>query len=187
MDRGILKWEAAGIPFTVLIGSALHYAFACSGYWLPLALVAAVNESVWEHLKLAFWPGLLWALLEYFVLKIDARNFWVAKGLALLVAPTVIVIIFYGYTSILGRNLLALDITTFVLAIAIGQLSSALLINSEMKFNWARSTGAILLAIQLAAYSSFTFYPQAFGIFVDSRNGTRGIPPVSSHDKSSAH
>ena len=177
MNHAILKWEAAGIPFTVLIGLALHYAFALSGYWPPLALVAAVNESVWEHLKPVFWPSLLWALLEYFVLRLGVQNFWAAKGLALLVAPTVIVIIFYGYTSLLGRNVLALDIATFVIAIVIGQLSSALLVKSELKFDWVRSTGGILLAIQLAAYSSFTFYPPAFGVFEDSRNGIRGIPP----------
>jgi hypothetical protein len=183
MNHAIVKWEAAGIPFTVLIGLALHYAFAWSGYWPPVALVAAVNESVWEHLKLAFWPSLLWALLEYFVFRLGVQNFWAAKSLALLVAPTVIVITFYGYTSLLGRNVLALDIATFVIAIAIGQLSSALLVKSELKFNWVRSTGGLLLTIQLAAYSSFTFYPPAFGMFEDPRIGIRGIPPVSFRDK----
>jgi hypothetical protein len=47
----------------VLAGSALHFAFDWSGHWLPLALIAAVNESVWEPMKLAFWPAVTWAVL----------------------------------------------------------------------------------------------------------------------------
>lgn len=103
----LAKWELLGIPVVFLAGSALHFAFDWSGYWKPLAIIAAVNESVWEHLKLAFWPSLLWALIGYAAFKPNAWAFWSAKGYALLVAPVLIVVIFYGYTSILGRNYLS--------------------------------------------------------------------------------
>ena len=53
----IVSWELASAAFMVLAGSGLHFAFDWSAGWPPLALIAAVNESIWEHLKLAFWPG----------------------------------------------------------------------------------------------------------------------------------
>ena len=62
-SRSILRWEITGAIFIIVIGLALHFVFSWTGGWRPVAVVAAVNESIWEHLKLAFWPGLLWALL----------------------------------------------------------------------------------------------------------------------------
>jgi len=187
MDRSIVKWEVAGIPFVVVLGSALHFAFAWSGYWHPLALVAAVNESVWEHLKLAFWPGFLWALIEQCVLKVDAWSFLAAKGFSLLIAPLLIIIIFYGYTSLLGRNIIALDIATFVIAITAGQLFSAQFVKADLQAISVRSIGVALLACQLAAYSAFTFYPPALRVFEDPRNGIRGIPPVNTPSPLGTH
>ncbi len=71
MDRrAVLKWEVWGILFIIFVGSSLHFLFALSGSWRAIAWLAAVNESAWEHLKMAFWPTLLWALLEYAFLQV---------------------------------------------------------------------------------------------------------------------
>lgn len=177
MNRRLFRWELLGIPFVVLMGSALHYAFAWSGNWNPIALMAPVNESVWEHFKLAFWPGGLWAIIEYAALKLDARAFWSTKGYALLVSPILIVILFYGYTAMLGRNVLALDIATFVIAVAAAQLASAQLFSANIQARRVSLIGIGLLVCQLAAYSTFTFFPPPLGLFEDGRNGIRGIPP----------
>lgn len=171
------KWELIGIPVVVLVGSALHFAFEWSGHWKPLAIMAAVNESVWEHLKLAFWPSLFWALLGYAFFKPSALAFLSAKGYALLVAPVLIVVIFYGYTAILGGNFLVFDITTFVLAIAAGQFVSAKLLAAKSRDSRVCAIGAGLLLCQIAAYSTLTFHPPPFALFEDGRNGIRGIPP----------
>jgi len=92
----------------------MHFAFGWLRDWTPLALVAAVNESIWEHLKLAFWPGVLWAWIM--PLPPDSSRWEVlsAKGMILAITAILIVKIFTTYTAILGRNLLFLDIGTFV-------------------------------------------------------------------------
>ena len=118
----------------------------------------------------------MWATVEFAALRPKASQFWSAKGFALLIAPVFIVLMFYTYTSLLGRNLLALDITIFVVAIALGQIGSAKLINAR---RWKHDTctlGTGLLLCQLIAFTSFTFYPPPLSIFEDSRDGTRGIP-----------
>jgi hypothetical protein len=55
MAKTALRWELAGIVSIILAGSTLHFAFEWANYWRPAALIAAVNESTWEHLKLGFW------------------------------------------------------------------------------------------------------------------------------------
>ena len=141
-----------------------------------MALVAPVNESVWEHFKLAFWPALLWALSENAMRQLNARAFWSAKGYALLVTPILIAIIFYGYTAVLGQNIFALDIAAFVIAVAAAQLASAQLLKANIHNRRGRSIGISLLLCQFVAYSTFTYYPPPLGLFEDGRNGTRGIP-----------
>ena len=80
------KW---GLVFAlaVLGGAALHFLY---DVWPnPLtAVLAPVNESVWEHLKLLYWPFLAAA----FVLARgadDARGRWCGLLVGLLAAPLV--------------------------------------------------------------------------------------------------
>lgn len=61
----IFRWEIAGAVLISLAGSLFHFVFEFFNKWPPLALIAAVNESTWEHLKLAFWPALVYALIEW--------------------------------------------------------------------------------------------------------------------------
>jgi len=174
--KSILGWELVGIPFVVVLGSALHFGFEWSGNWPPMALFAAVNESIWEHLKLAFWPGLLWAAIEQRQLHLEPSAFWAAKGLALLVAPVAIVLIFTTYTAILGENILYLDIGTFVVAVALGQIVSAWALIAGPARQGYRRLGHMLLCGQLVAYSVLTFFPLPFDYFMDARSGILGIP-----------
>ena len=74
--RTVRSWETIGVLFIVLAGSALHFVFEWTGYWRPVAWLAAVNESVWEHFKLAFWPSLFFAVVEYAAIRKSANNFW---------------------------------------------------------------------------------------------------------------
>ncbi len=177
MNRLLTRWDLLGISFVILVGIGLHFAFAWSGYWKPMALVAPVNESVWEHFKLAFWPALLWAFLENAMRELNTRAFWPAKGYALLVIPILIAAIFYGYTAVLGQNIVALDIATFVIAVVATQLASAQLLKADIRTRRGRSIGISLLLCQIAVYSTFTYYPPPVGLFEDGRKGTRGIPP----------
>ena len=122
--RGILLFEILGIVVIVLAGSALHFAHEWSGEAWPVAVVAAVNESVWEHLKLAFWPALAWSLPGWISIGRTVPNFWAGRLAALALPPVIIALGFYGYTAALGHHSLAADLILFVSAIAIGQLAA---------------------------------------------------------------
>jgi hypothetical protein len=175
MERTILRWELAGIAWIILAGSALHFAFEWANYWRPAALIAAVNESTWEHLKLGFWPGLAFALVEYPFISKSVNNFWAAKALGLLSMPTVIVVLFYGYTALAGQNYLLADTMTFILAVIIGQLVSyRFLVAGEIRPAIQRY-GLIGLAVMAVAFSLLTYYPPRFFLFEDPRTNEYGI------------
>ena len=177
-SRAILQWEITGTIFIIVVGSALHFVFGWTGGWRPVALIAAVNESIWEHLKLAFWPGLFWALAPRKGLELPLLERLAAKGFTLFLTAVLIVVIFTSYTSILGHNLLLLDIATFVLAVVIGQSVSAALGIYGIPGSAIFLVGLSLFIAQLTAYTFLTYYPPDLWLFVDSRNGLRGIPPT---------
>lgn len=175
--RAIVGVELVGAAFMVALGSALHFVFDWSGGWRPLAIIAAVNESIWEHLKLAFWPGVLWAAIAPLPAGVARAEALAARGVTLPVTAALIVVIFTTYTTMLGRNLLPVDIGTFVLAILLGQLCAAWLLGrGAMQGRALRTAALLLLALQVVAYGLFTFQPPDHWLFIETSTQLRGIP-----------
>jgi len=171
----ILRWELGGIAFIVILGSLLHFVFEWSGGALPVAWLAAVNESVWEHLKLGFWPALIYAALEYSRFGKSANNFFFAKTLGIYLIPITIVVLYYAYTAILGHDLLIVDIAIFVVAVIVGQLVSYKLLTVSplpVRLNRFAPIAVVVLGI---LFVLFTFYPPHMHLFWDSGTGGYGI------------
>lgn len=171
----ILIWQIFGAIWILVTGSLLHFAFEHSGYWRPIAIFVPVNESVWEHLKMVFWPGLLFALLEYRFLAQESANFTTAKCLGLSSMPLAITTLFYAYTAVLGENQLILDILIFAIAVIVGQwISYSLLVRPYEVSSW-RLPGRLTLVFFLTAFPVFTFYPPHLFLFEHAETGTYGI------------
>jgi hypothetical protein len=177
MQRSTLRWELIGIGVIAILGSGLHFAFEWSGDWPPMGIIAAVNESVWEHLKIAFWPALFYALFQYPFFKGSAQNFVIAKATGIYVMPIAIVVLFYSYTAIIGGDILIVDILIFVVAVALGQLTSYRLLTVGRLPSWLDKLGIVMLILLAVAMGVFTFYPPQLPIFRDSLTGAYGILP----------
>lgn len=174
MEKLILKWELWGIVFIVFVGSALHFVFEIFGGWPPLAIIAAVNESVWEHLKLGFWPAVIFALIESRFIKKVNNNFMFAKAIGILLIPVTIAVLFYGYTAFTD-HILAVDITIFVVAAVLGQMTSYKILTAPALPSYTRTLGIVLMIIMLIAFATFTYYPPELPLFQDSLTGGYGI------------
>jgi predicted ferric reductase len=140
---------------------------------------SAVNESVWEHLKLAFWPALLFMLIECSLLKKSTNNFALAKTVGIYLMAIIIPIVFYSYTAITGKSVLIIDISTFIVAVTIGQLSSyKLLTYRKLSENLKRISLIALTLLGLALVLS-TFYPPQLPIFRDPNTENMESPDNS--------
>ena len=157
MKKRLLVWETLGVLFITLLGSFLHFAFELSNFWKPVAIIAAVNESTWEHLKMVFWPGLVFVLLEYNFLKGWVSNFWIAKLSSLLIMPLVIAFGWYGVVAIAGENIFVTNIVLFIAAIALGQWASyqIMITNRLASFDQRGAIAGIMLLT--FAFGLFTF------------------------------
>jgi len=175
MENNVKNWEILGIIFISILGSLFHFLFELSNYNIIVATFAAVNESIWEHLKLAFFPLLIFSAIEYLFVKETANNFIIGKAAAGYLMPLVIVIIFYSYTALLDTNLLIFDIVSFFIAVIIGQLVSLKILLSPQYSKTYIIISWMALIILALIFLLFTFYPPELTIFQDSTNGRYGI------------
>jgi hypothetical protein len=175
MNSKILKLEIWGMVFISFLGSFLHFTFAFSHKFWLVGAFSAVNESTWEHLKLAVMPAILWMLLEFFFFKIRSANFWPAKVTALWLAPILIIVFFYSYTAILGKNLLIFDISIFILAVILSQIASYKIITAKSDFSRLKTISLVLLIILSIAFVIFTFFPPHNFLFLDPVSNLYGI------------
>jgi hypothetical protein len=176
VKRQIRKWELIGIAVIAGVGAVLHFAFEWSGELRAVAVFAAVNESVWEHLKLTYWPALLYAALEYRKIRNLSDNFIAAKAAGIYVMPAAIIALFYAYTTITGSDNLIADITIFVVAIALGQLTSYKILTLPSLSRRLYILAIIGLVALGVLFTLFTFHPPQVPMFRDPVSGAYGIP-----------
>ena len=158
-DRKILALEIAGTLFIIFLGTALHFTFDFSGRNPIVGSFSAVNESVWEHLKLPFWPALLWMLIEIYPLRKEVSNFFAAKAIGLIVMIVIIPAVFYAYTVFTEENL-AVD----------------KLYKKDTPSKRTEIFALIVITLLAIIFVTFTYYPPHLSIFQDSNTGQYGIP-----------
>jgi len=162
-------WEIGCVLWVCGAGSLLHFAFELSDYWTPMALLAAVNESAWEHTKMYFWPGLVYALVQYTYTRDVANNYWLGKAAALAITPLAIFVTYFSYmawiTSTGGKASLPTMLGIMVFGISLGQAVSWRILTLPPMPAPARRLAAPVFAVLLAVFSSFTYFPPRLFLF----------------------
>lgn len=155
-----------GILFTAILGTLSHFFYDWTGQGALIGLVCPVNESTWEHMKLVFFPMLLWTLLVSPRLSGEYPAISGALLLGNVLGTLSIPVFFYTYTGILGKDVFFLDIAVFLAAVLTAFL-----------FAWKKkdSRGTLqyqaliwfLTGIFVVLFFVFTFYPPKIGLFSD--------------------
>jgi len=175
MKKTILKWEVVGIVFVVVIGAFFHFTFQLLNYWRPAGAIFPVNESVWEHLKLPYWPLIIFSLVEYYFIKEKSNNFILAKTASFLISISTILIVFYSYTALIGVESLIIDILSFIFGVIIGQfVSYKILVKEQLSTPYINTSWIIFVGFGIL-FMIFTYFPPILPIFQDSESGLYGI------------
>jgi len=160
------KYHITAFFFILILGSVLHFTYDLSGGNTLVSYFSSVNESTWEHLKLLFWPALVFGIYEYFAYGKIRPDFFAVKMTAILSAMLFIVVFFYTYSGVLGFNLLLLDLLDFVLADFLCCYISYRVLNSADIGTKSDNIKAILVFVILAiCFIVWTDNPPDLGIF----------------------
>lgn len=147
----------------VILGTALHFVYSLLPI-LPIGMLAPVNESMWEHLKLLYWP----TLAAGFYLahgKEDKRCAWCGILTAILLMPAVMLGVYYTLLAGFGVHALAIDLLLYYLTMA-GGFYLAYRMEQNGKMRRLSNFAVIPVGLLGAALALFTAVPPFLPIFL---------------------
>lgn len=169
----IRNYQIVSSILVCILGTLLHFTYKFLGENNFVALFSAVNESVWEHLKLLYFPMLLTTIIGYFYIGKNVPNFLCSKLLGIITSILFIIIFFYTYTGIIGKNIAFIDIASFFVAVILGEYLGYKLMASNFKCN--NIIAIIILTIILMCFVVFTYHTPKIEIFKDPVTNQYGI------------
>ncbi len=163
-----------GFIFISIVGTLLHFTYEFSNHNKYVALFSAVNESTWEHIKIALTPYFVWSLVDLYLYG-NLGNYFFAKLVGVLSIILIIPIIFYTYQIFTKKPILFVDIITFYIAIFLGQYFSYLVLNMNNVSYLTNYISIVLLTIVFGIYITATIMPVENFLFKDPLTNKYGI------------
>ena len=173
MKQSVGLWGLLGFAVTSFLGTLLHFLYDWTGGAVWAAPISGVNESTWEHMKLLFFPMLLFAVVQSFFFR-GRENFWCVKRSGLLLGLVLIPVLFYTYNGVIGPSPDFVNIAIFFVSAAIAYLY-------ETKRLLGRDTPCIpalaisSLVVLAVLFVVFTFRTPTIPLFRDPITGGYGI------------
>ena len=174
MKRSIGVWQFAGFAAVSLGGTLMHFLYEWLGEAVWVAPFSGVNESTWEHMKLLFWPMLIYAAVQSFFFR-ERRDFWCVKLRGILTGLALIPIIFYTYNGAIGKSPDWLNIAIFFVSAAGAYIYETKLFKKSIVVCKNHALPLVLLAFIALCFIVFTFAAPEIGIFRDPLTGNYGI------------
>ena len=157
--RAILRYL-----FVVLFGVFLHFAYDFSGNNFLVGLFSTVNESIWEHLKLIFYPMLVLTLYDALSTPYDGLQFIIPRTKGTLFGMLFMIVAYYTITGIIGKDIAWFNIVLYLLSILFAFCIQA---KSQNKRSFLSIRTAIhIWVLFIVLFTIVTFAPPAFGIFI---------------------
>ena len=167
--------EITGIPVIFLLATLLHFVYDFTDGSTLSILFGAVNESVWEHVKIFAVGYVFWSLVELLWVKPPFKKFVTAKTIALYFLSLAIIVFFYGYNLFIKEPILWLDISSSFVFVVLSQYISYRLITNENDIKDYFTVALMMLMLFFLMFFSFTAFPPKIDLFRDPITGMYGI------------
>ncbi len=175
MKKSIVLWQFFGFVFTSVCGTLLHFVFDWTNKNVILGLFSAVNESIWEHIKLLYFPMFAFALFESRYFENEYKNFWCAKAkgfsLGLIIIPT----LYYTYTGALGVKADWFNILIFFIAAALSFLTETKKLKNSREYLLSPTVSKVFIFSLGVLFIIFTFFTPKIPLFQDPLDSTYGF------------
>lgn len=150
-----------------ITGTLWHFVYEWTGGSPIVGAVAPVNESVWEHLKLLFFPALFYFIIEYFLSKERYENLIPSGVIGIFAGMLTITAFFYTYKGILGFDVAVLDVLSYFLGVGVMLfVKSRILRKKSFSSKTAKCLSLIITAVTAVLFVIWSFNPPTLGIFI---------------------
>ncbi len=175
LNKSLKNWQKIGFFFTGVFGVLLHFLYDWTSKSIFIAPFSAVNESTWEHMKLLFYPMVIFAFIEYKFVGKSYENYWCVKLIGVLIGLSLIPFIYYTYTGALGTSADWFNITIFFIAVAVSLLVETRLFSNGFPPICSKKLVFVTLFLILGLFVVFTFVQPKIPLFIDPVTNEYGI------------
>lgn len=153
-----------GIFFVLILGSVWHFVYEWSNNNFFVGFFFPINESIWEHMKLLFFPMLLYSFFMIARFKSLFPCIISAFSVGIFSGTMLIPIVFYTYTGILGRDIVIMDFLTFAFSIIIA-FYIVYKLTLSCKLEKYKLLFFLLIVVLTISFILFTYLPPDIGLF----------------------
>ena len=137
MRKRLAWWELSGFLWTAAAGTLLHFVYEWSGGSVVAAVLGAVNESVWEHMKLLVMAVMLFTAVQIWGQGHLYPNLPAVRTVSVLAGTLVIPVMYYTLTGAFGQQPTWVHISIFFWAAAgMFLLDHKLLQRGSLRIGW---------------------------------------------------
>lgn len=150
------------------LGTLGHFIYEWTGENRVIGWFFPVNESTFEHLKLLFFPAIIYSVAEHLIKRKPCTNCLPALLSAVLCGMITIIVSFYTYSGVLGYTIDFLNILIYFLAVAVFVSKYNKRVNSgEYSSKKANLIALILLVLIAFLFGFFTENPPQIPLFIE--------------------
>lgn len=174
MKKSLRIPQLFGFALTSLGGTLLHFLYEWTGGSVFVAPFSGVNESTWEHMKLLFFPMVIFAVIEGLFFR-EWQGFWWMKLYGILFGIMLIPLLFYTYNGVIGKSPDWINISIFFISAALSYIFEVWLAERGHLPEGSRRIPQIILIGVAILFILFTFLTPRLNIFKDPITGRYGI------------
>ncbi len=174
MKKTLSFWQTLGFIFTGIMGVILHFLFDWANQIIILSPFSAVNESIWEHMKLLFFPMFIFSIIESSFIGKDYKSFWCAKLIGIVFGISLIPVLYYSINGIFGSTPDFVNISIFYVASAISYILETSLLKKDSLNCHSPKRAIVILVLIAVIFAILTFSPPKIPLFQDPITKTYG-------------
>ncbi len=175
-----------GSVVIITLGCLFHFVYNFCHHDKFIGLFVAVNESTWEHIKIAIIPSVIWCLYDVPLFG-DNPNYFSAKFFSLLSLIISIPFLFYLYKIFTKKAILPIDILIFCICIIFSQTVFYSLLSVSQFSNTLNIVSLFGIFIIVICCPLFTIFPPKIFLFKDPVTGKYGYVDHKNHPHAHKH
>lgn len=161
-----LKKNILAFFFIGILGTLGHFLYEWTGENAIVGMFFPTNESVWEHLKLIFFPTVIYSIIKYLTLNEKPDNYIPATAIGIFFGIFIIIAVYYITNGVLGFNADFINIGSYYVAIiALLSKKNKILNSGNFSSDNSKLIFSFLLIILAFLFIVWSYNPPNLGIF----------------------
>lgn len=157
-----------------LLTVLLHFIYEAYPNFI-FSVIAPVNESIWEHMKLIYTSFIIYGIIEFLFIRrrVKFNNYLFQLFLVPVIGIISYLILYLPAFNIFGENLI-FNIFLLIVIIALEEVISYYILKMH-NIKSGRVIGLIGIVLGYVLFFYFTYYPPHNYLFLDIETNSYGI------------